>query len=160
MSKKKSKQKIKQGSRIENIKEAKNSLNPRGNKNPKHLNDPTGFFDWNPSWSFSRCDFDHEFWSLNNSDIINDIIPKLSNFEKLKWKEIIQDKEHNHWIYSNKLIKAAQDRINEKNWCYDQLFSLRLGGKMRLFGHIENGIYYIIWYDENHEICPSNKKHT
>lgn len=159
MSKKKRKQ-IKQSISVKNLKEAKNSFDPEVKKKPKQANVPTAYFDWNPSWNFSRCDFDHETWSLNKSDIFKDVIPKLSNFERQKWKEIMQDKKHNHWINSSQFIKAAQDRIIEKKWYYDELFSLRLGGRMRLFGYIENGIYYIIWYDENHEICPSNKIHT
>lgn len=130
------------------------------NKQPKNRENPNGYFNWHPSWNFSRCDFNHEKWSINNSDIFNDIIPKLISFEQRKWGDIINDEKHNHWIECKDFVKSAQKRLSELKLFQDTLFSLRLTGTLRLFGYIENGIYYIIWFDPNHEICPSNKKHT
>lgn len=92
--------------------------------------------------------------------MFEEIIPKLISFEGRQWSEILQDKKHNHWISCSKLIKEAQDRLDELHLQYDELFSLRLTGRLRLFGYIENGIFYIIWHDPDHEICPSVKKHT
>lgn len=144
------KQKIKLGAEISITSERK----------PKINEDPNSYFDRTPSWSFSKCDLDYQKWSLKQSDIFNEIIPKLISFEQRRWKEIISDKKHNHWIECISLSKEAQDRLNELRLYYDSLFSLRLSGKIRLFGYIENGVFYIIWYDPEHEICPSQKKHT
>lgn len=121
---------------------------------------PESYFDWTPSWSFSKCDFEYEKWSLKKSDIFTEIIPKLISFERRKWSDIVSDKKHNHWINYEELSKEAQSRLSEIKLYYDALFSLRLTGTLRLFGYIENGIFYIIWYDPNHEVCPSSKKHT
>ena len=116
-------------------------------KVPKQRENPNSYFDWSPSWSFSKCDFEHEKWSLKLSNIYEEIIPKLISFEQRKWSDIISDKEHNHWIDCADFSKEAQKRLEEIKLYYDELFSLRLTGKLRLFGYIENGIYYIIWYD-------------
>lgn len=129
-------------------------------RKPKISENPNSYFNWKPSWNFSKCDFGHQKWSLKNSDIFTDIIPKLISFEQRKWGEIVSDKKHNHWIDCSVLSKEARDRLNELNLYYDSLFSLRLNGTLRLFGYIENGIFYIIWYDPDHEICPAHKKHT
>lgn len=59
-----------------------------------------------------------------------------------------------------KLSKEAQNRLSEIKLYYDSLFSLRLTGTLRLFGYIENSIFYTIWYDPEHEVCPAPKKHT
>lgn len=132
-----------------------------GNKKPKNRENPCAYYDWHPSWNFSMCDFEHEKWSLENSDIYYKIFPKLILFERMKWSDIIvRDKDRNHWENCNEFIKEARDRIVEKKWDFDQLFSLRLEGDMRLYGNIENGIFYLIWYDEKHEIYPYKKKHT
>lgn len=131
-----------------------------GSRTPKIRENPDSYFGWKPSWSFSKCDFQHEKWSLRRSDIFGEIIPKLISFENRTWGEIVSDKKHNHWIESDSFAKGAQSRMVELNLYYDSLFSLRLTGEMRLFGYIENGIYYIIWYDPKHEICPSKLKHT
>ena len=129
-------------------------------KFPKQRENPNSYFDWSPSWSFSRCDFEHVKWSLKLSNIYEEIIPKLISFEQRKWSDIISDKERNHWIDCADFTKEAQKRLEEIKIYYDELFSLRLTGTLRLFGYIENGIYYIIWYDPDHEICESHKKHT
>lgn len=138
----------------------KSEYNIPSAKQPKYQVNPTNYFNWFPSWSFSKCDFEHNKWSLKKSDIYNEIITKLVSFERRKWSEIIDDKKHNHWIECTQLIKEAQKRLNEIHIYYEELFSLRLTGTLRLFGYIENGVYYIIWYDPDHEICPSIKKHT
>lgn len=129
-------------------------------KVPKQRENPNSYFDWSPSWSFSKCDFEHEKWSLKLSNIYEEIIPKLISFEQRKWSDIISDKKHNHWIDCADFSKESQKRLEERKIYYDELFSLRLTGTLRLFGYIENGIYYIIWYDPDHEICESHKKHT
>ena len=33
---------------------------PLNEKVPKQRENPNSYFDWSPSWSFSRCDFEHE----------------------------------------------------------------------------------------------------
>lgn len=137
----------------------KNAL-PSGERKPKYTENPDSYFSMHPSWNFSKNDLQHPKWSLNKSDFFNDILPKLINFERRTWGKIVSDKKHNHWIDAYKLIKEAQERLIELNFNYDSLFSLHLTGTLRLFGYIENGVYYIIWYDPNHEICPSPKKHT
>lgn len=129
-------------------------------REPKYGGNPDSYFSMHPSWNFSKSDLQNTKWSLYNSDFLNEVLPKLIDFERRIWSDIVSDKKHNHWIDTSDLIKEAQDRLIELKIFYDSLFSLRLTGTVRLFGYIENGIYYIIWYDQNHEICPSNKKHT
>ena len=133
---------------------------PLNEKVPKQRENPNSYFDWSPSWSFSRCDFEHEKWSLKLSNIYEEIIPKLISFEQRKWSDIISDKKHNHWIDCADFSKEAQNRITSIPQSFDALFSLRLTGTFRLFGFIEDGVYYVIWVDPNHEVCPSNLSHT
>lgn len=130
-------------------------------RTPKTQENPQSWMNWSPSWNFSICDFDFSKWSIKKADISNDIIPKLCDFEKQKWQEIVQS-DGCHWIECHKLCKEAQTRIqsNPRYREFDSVFSLRLSGRHRLFGYIENGIFYIIWNDPDHEICPSHKKHT
>ncbi|MBR1592139.1 MAG: hypothetical protein IJ666_03925 [Ruminococcus sp.] len=129
-------------------------------RQPKSRENPDSYFDYYPSWSFSKCDFEHEKWSLKKSDFLNEILDKLISFERRKWSDIVNDDKHNHWIDCKDFSKEAKKRLEELNLHYDQLFSLRLTGTLRLFGYIQDGVYYVIWYDPNHEICPSYKKHT
>ncbi|RKZ46349.1 MAG: hypothetical protein DRR00_24365, partial [Candidatus Parabeggiatoa sp. nov. 3] len=52
-----------------------------------------------------------------------------------------------------RLAEIHQDDI-------DELFSLRLSGKERLWGILDNHILKILWWDANHDVWPSKKKHT
>lgn len=136
------------------------NINSSSERKPKIRENPESYFDWTPSWNFSKCDLEYEKWSLKKSNIFSEIIPKLISFEQRKWSDIVSDKKHNHWIDCKELSKEAQNRLSEIKLYYDSLFSLRLTGTLRLFGYIENGIFYIIWYDPNHEVSPTSKKHT
>jgi hypothetical protein len=129
-------------------------------KVPKIKQNPESYFNKSPSWCFSKSDNDYEKWSILQADFFNDILPKLVSFEQRKWSDIISDKKHNHWIKCEDFSKEAQNRINAIPQSFDSLFSLRLTSTFRLFGFIEEGIYYIIWVDKNHEVCPSNLRNT
>lgn len=110
-----------------------------GSKTPKIRENPESYFNWKPSWCFSKCDFNHGKWTLQKSDMFSDIIPKLVSFESRTWGEIVSDKKHNHWISTESLAKEAQNRMVELNLYYDELFSLRLTGEMRCLGTLRTG---------------------
>jgi hypothetical protein len=37
---------------------------------------------------------------------------------------------------------------------------LRLGGLPRLYGFRDGNVFHVVWWDPEHEIWPSEKKHT
>ena len=72
---------------------------------------------------------------------------------------------NNHAINVLDLQKDAYDRLEELNLAFDCIYSLRLEGKVRLYGNLEGSIFQIIWYDDDHGdndkcVCRSYKKHT
>lgn len=130
-------------------------------KTPKSLEDPEGYLKKHPVWAFQHCDLEHERWSLLNCNTFyEDIMDKLSSYERMTWAEIQSASggkkkgTNNHFAYISKLDKEAQKRAMELHLDVDELFSLRLTGTLRLYGILENGIFSIIWYDPNHEIYP------
>lgn len=63
----------------------------------------------------------------------------------------------NHYVNIDKLPGDAKRRLGElKQNDLEQLFSLRLKGKVRLYGIIEGRIMKILWYDPEHRLYPSN----
>lgn len=136
------------------------------NKNPKNIVDPDTWKDKTPVWVFSKHDKEHDRWSCKYCDnFYEKIILKLSDFEGMTWKEITRQthdngSSSNHFINIDSLSHEAQKRLYSMKIFIDQIFSLRLNNKVRLIGILENGTFRILWYDENHEICPSKKKHT
>ncbi|MEM7583554.1 MAG: hypothetical protein AAF560_09265 [Acidobacteriota bacterium] len=91
-----------------------------------------------------------------------EVSAKLKNFEMMTWSEIlVAGKKRNHSIPLEDLSKPARDRLVEiKLDDRDALISLRLSGLERIWGFLEDGTFYLVWWDPEHRVCPSYKKHT
>ena len=77
----------------------------------------------------------------------------------MMWKEILG--RDSHEVSVEAISKAAQKRLSEiKLDDFERLVSLRFMGSERLWGIKINNILKIIWWDPNHEVYPSKKKHT
>jgi hypothetical protein len=87
---------------------------------------------------------------------------KLSDFESMTWNQIlIEGKKQHHSSEVYKLSKEAQKRLAEiQQDDVDSLISLSLAGKERVWGILEEGALKILWWDPNHKVYPSKKKHT
>lgn len=122
-----------------------------------------------PAWSFSVADEKGSEKLPAGSDChkwCGEILPKLKNFESMTWAEIKSQtysgkrgrrKTSNHYVDTDKLPRDAKRRLRElKQNDLEQLFSLRLKGKVRLYGIIEGRIMKILWYDPEHRLYPSN----
>ena len=127
--------------------------------------DPDSFMTMTPAWAFSICDREHERWSISKCpDIYETIIKKLGAFEGMTWAEIMGQSggrahgTNHHFENVGELKKEAQKRLQElRQEDLDQVFSLRLSGKERLYGILNDRVLRIIWYDPNHEIYPMSK---
>lgn len=84
---------------------------------------------------------------------------KLGAFEGMTWSDIERAGSHN--VAIDKLSKPARDRLTEiKQDDLDELFSLRLSGKERIWGIRDRSVLRLLWWDPEHAVCPSTKKHT
>ena len=115
-----------------------------------------------PVWRFGK--HDKKLWPVKGPDFIERIFDKLADYEGMTWQEIQSasgGKTHgtnSHFENVADLDKAAQKRLVElKLDDIDQLFSLRLTGKERLYGILENGVFAILWYDKEHEVYKVKK---
>lgn len=145
----------------------KQKENPIGN-NIKHTINPEAYYDKSPSWSFNTCDAKH--WSLESEEVKKlfwcEILPWLKSMERRTWKEIlINSKKQNHHILISQLNKCAIDRLEQLKIEAEAIVSLRLNGTHRMYGHIQNGVFFVLWFDFNHGdndecVCRSKLKYT
>ena len=142
-------------------------LNPSNKKKPKSTVNPDSYLGQHPTWTFHRCDISHDKWSIRKCESIYEkIIDKLISYEGQTWMEIISatggksSGTRSHFINVSDLEKEAQKRIDQLHLHIDQVLSLRLDARTRLFGVMDNGTMDILWYDPDHEICKSSKKHS
>ena len=115
------------------------------------------------AWRFGWMDHDG-IWSWNQVDAAKhlEIQQKLGHWEDKTWAQILsEDPSAQHTVEVSALIKEAQNRLVEKKLedC-DTLFRFRLTGTERLWGARMENIFYLLWWDPDHEVCPSVKKHT
>lgn len=118
-------------------------------------------------WRVGRFDYDHPKWGKNNFKTESDLfefLSKLTSFETRTWNEIKSDtggRSHgnqSHDIAVASLSREARTRLCElKLDDLDVLYSMRLAGKIRLWGIKEGSCLELLWYDANHEIYPVSR---
>lgn len=114
-------------------------------------------------WSFTILDYhgNHGWKDISFGGHKEQIFEKLACLETMSWAEIKNAKKQHHPVSREKLSKQAQQRLMElKQDDIDELFSLRLSGKERVYGVRDQRVLKLLWWDPNHEIYPSKKKHT
>jgi hypothetical protein len=116
----------------------------------------------NPVWQFQLVDWDGPFgWRNIEKPKWQEILQKLGQFETRTWADIKSDGNNHAVDIQNSPNPATPKRLAEIHLDdIDELFSLRLSGKERLWGILEQHILQILWWDPNHEVWPSTKKHT
>lgn len=132
---------------------------------------PDSYLSFHPMWRFAACDIDEKSeWSFYKNRLINEfwdeIFPKLRQFESMTWDDIfIKAKKQNHSIRPEELNKCARDRLVDMRIEPEAIHSLRLGGKLRIYGFMDGATYNILWYDNDHGdnencVCRSTLRHT
>lgn len=80
------------------------------------------------------------------------LIESFKKFESLKWYDIIKDPGFNWERNSHIAIKLPSELPMDV-----KLHSIRVSGKLRLYGYRAQEYFYIVWFDRQHEVCPMNK---
>lgn len=134
-------------------------------KQPKRVEDPQSFMGKYPVWSFKFLDNGYTKWGFAHTDkLLIDVICKLKDNEGMTWGQIFSaagGRSHgtnSHYVNISELTPEAQKRWRDLNLEeYDQAFSLRLSNLHRLYGVLQDGIFRIVWYDQNHEVYAVKK---
>jgi len=122
--------------------------------------------DKHPVWKFCLVDLDANWkgWKELNVDGWQKVIKKLGQFESRTWGQI-EDGDPNdssHLVATTdcpnpEVLRRLQDIKQDDT---DYLFSLRLSSRERIYGILDGPVLKILWYDPEHAIWPSPKKHT
>jgi len=120
------------------------------------LNRPSSADDEHPSFRFTYADKNRWVLSDWTSSEINDLIEGLKKIEKYTWNQIRGhgSKKPGESVGTGyKLIDkppTLPDNIPEDV----RLSEMRIDEKKRIFGFRVQAVYYIIWFDRNHSVCP------
>lgn len=103
------------------------------------------------SGPFSCAGITFDEWQL--------ILSKMRQWEKMTWYEIAGRRDHA--IDVDNLSSEAKKRLIELQLDdIDEVFSLHIDGKKRLFGIRDRNIFRVLWWDREHKVCPSHLQHT
>ena len=136
---------------------------PAIGKQPSVATEPLSLYDQHPAWRVSMLEMLDPFgWRKVSADVLSDVRRRLSDFERMTWREIlVSGGKQNHRIGIHQLCPAARARLEEINQAdIDHLISLRVTGKARVWGILESNVLNVLWWDPDHQVCPSIKKHT
>ncbi len=87
------------------------------------------------------------------------VVTHLSSLETMTWNEIVVSaRKHNHYCDVANLSKAARDVIKEDFLAADRVLSIRLTNLKRVWGIVEKGVLYLLWWDPDHQVYPSTFK--
>jgi len=112
------------------------------------------------SWRFALAD-DGGPWSWRHCgpDDLREVFDKLGALEQFSWAQL----PHNmhHAVTVDQLCPEAQGRLRElQQDDVAELYSIRLSGQRRVCGILHGHVFYLLWWDPNHEVCPALKRHT
>jgi hypothetical protein len=113
-------------------------------------------------WTLDSVDRDGPYSILkcNVEHLLFILVSKLQSFGTMSWAEV-EGKTGSHFVSVEAFSSNAQNRLSALNQeDIDSLFSLRITGKERLWGIRDRAMLKLIWWDPEHEVCPSTKKHT
>jgi hypothetical protein len=106
-------------------------------------------FDSQNRWCITENVHTHNFW---------DIAEKLKSFEHMQWKHLAADQENHHSVPFYRIIKDAQKAATEMGIDdYEEIWSIRLTGTQRLWGIKDEQYFITIWWDPDHQVCPTQK---
>lgn len=145
-------------------KKVKSKHSPLLTKAPKATVNPNDFYSQRPAWRVAHVQMVSPFgWHEVGADTLTDIRTHLASFESMTWKEILVDsKKQNHAVKLYRLCGQAQRALENifVTIDFDEMVSLRVGGKERVWGILEGHTLKLVWWDPDHEICPSLLSHT
>lgn len=113
---------------------------------------------------FSRIDLDSH-WCLTKISPADHrtLLERIKNVESMTVQEVFHrgDEPGKDYPLPNLPNKDALDRLRELTYDdRDQISRLRISGTGRLYGFREGVRFYALWWDPDHEVWPSKKKHT
>lgn len=84
------------------------------------------------------------------------VVGHLASLESMTWNDIlVVAKKQNHFCTVAGLCREAQENLEQDWQGADRVLSIRLTNVKRVWGIIEQGVFYLLWWDPDHCVSPS-----
>jgi hypothetical protein len=109
-----------------------------------------------PSFRFTHVDENR--WQLSDwtSDEINDLINAFKKIEKHTWAQLKSQgsRQPGQTVGCGFKLITGHPELPSNTPEDAKLSEMRVCQRKRIFGFRIGSLYYIIWFDRNHEVCP------
>ena len=145
-----------------NIKTTMHQEESRVKEEKRPRNQPDDYLDQLVVFSFDRFDLydwrtDETRQRAGTEAFFRNICGRLKiTMQGVTGRKLVGDRRYHHSQPVKKLGQKAQDRIEELGEEVATLVRLRLGGAPRLWGIFEKGIFYMLWWDPDHQVYPTD----
>jgi len=111
-------------------------------------------------WGFSFVDLGGRWgWSKIDPKVLVHVLKFFHQLEALRPGEVFGSRHKR--VELGALCSEANKRLAKIELDdLDCLWELRVSGLERIWGHRDGHVFYPIWWDPLHEVCPSKKKNT
>lgn len=101
-------------------------------------------------------------WHEISANNLEKVRRKLVNFESMTWQEILYAGSKRNKIVKVWTLEEVAQRRLKKLGQKDQedIVELGIGSKERVWGILDQAVLRLLWWDPEHLVCPSPKKHT
>lgn len=138
------------------------ALKLQSNKVARSVQDPISLEKSNFMWRVHNGYMDYEHADFGWSGVgilyfLKKIIQSLQSYEGLTWQEV-REKGHCHPWGVDDIPRDCARRLEDRQIDIDQLYQIPLGSKPRIIGYKDGRIFYLMWWDEEHQFCPTKAK--
>jgi hypothetical protein len=114
-----------------------------------------------PVWAFRIVDLGGPWcWSVLGGAVLAEVLARFRDLESMTWEQI-DGPTGSHGVELASLCRQAQQRLSTIHQDdASELFSLRITGRRRVWGILDEHVLRLLWWDPEHQVCPSLKKHT
>jgi hypothetical protein len=134
------------------------SVSVVGGRNPRAVEQPR-----TPealSWRVNDMDLGGPWgWHLADEKVLRLVREKLGSFETMTWGELLGDK-HKPIPVEHLCPKARARLVDIERDDIPELGELRVGNKPRIWGWLQGDVMHLLWWDPEHEVCPSKLRNT
>ena len=141
-------------------------FSPAVTRQPRRATDPPTEQNQLFRWRVNHMDYGGSFsWEeFSVREFCNILVCWLQELETMSWEEVYR--KGSHTLSWSSLSPAAYRRFDEikdqlpETLADADLTSLRVNSVQRIIGLRDRSQFYLLWWDPQHQVSPSSKKHT
>lgn len=100
-------------------------------------------------------------WKLSGEEVRH-LLEVLEDLAGKTWREVkamrTNSKRNTRQLHHHQSIDSihadAQQRLRELELDVESVFRLRHGNLVRVWGYVQAGTFYLLWFDRHHKVCP------